>query len=65
MAKRTKKGALAKEHIEGFKLFLETADKHRLAWQEKEHIFEKYLPYAMAFGVVEKWASVFKDLNKE
>tara|TARA_Y100001970_G_scaffold279441_1_gene386807 strand:- start:691 stop:2457 length:1767 start_codon:yes stop_codon:yes gene_type:complete len=65
MTKRTRKGMLVKEHVEGFKLFLETADKHRLAWQEKEHIFEKYLPYAMAFGVVEKWASVFKDLNKE
>jgi uncharacterized membrane protein len=34
-------------------------------WQEKEHIFETYLPYAMVFGVADKWASVFKDLHKE
>ena len=65
MAKRTKKGALAKEHVQGFKLFLETAERYRVQWQEKEHIFETYLPYAMVFGVADKWASVFKDLHKE
>ena len=65
MAKRTKKGALAKEHIQGFRLFLETAERYGVQSQEKEHIFETYLPYAMVFGVADKWASAFKDLHKE
>ena len=63
MPKKTKKGALAFEHAKGFKLFLETAEKYRMQWKEKEGVFEKYLPYAMVFGVVEKWAAVFKDMN--
>ncbi len=63
MPKKTKKGTLAFEHAKGFKLFLETAEKYRMQWQEKEGIFEKFLPYAMVFGVVEKWAAVFKDMN--
>src|SRR5438045_6533251 len=28
-------------------------------------LFEKYLPYAMAFGVEEQWARAFKDIYKE
>ena len=30
-----------------------------MEWQEKEGIFEKYLPYAMVFGVADKWAKAF------
>lgn len=56
MPKRTEKGAIALEMARGFKLFLETAEKYRIEWQEKEGIFEKYLPYAMVFGVADKWA---------
>lgn len=56
MPKRTEKGAVALDMAKGFKLFLETAEKYRIEWQEKEGIFEKYLPYAMVFGVADKWA---------
>ncbi len=59
----TEKGAVAKEHAEGFKLFLTTAEKYRLQWQEREGIFEAYLPYAMAFGVTDKWAKAFEGMN--
>ncbi len=63
--KKTKKGTLAYEHAKGFKMFLEKAEKHRIKWQEKENIFEEYLPYAMVFGVVDKWTEVFADQLKE
>lgn len=56
MPKRTEKGAVALEMAKGFRLFLETAEKYRIQWQEKENIFETFLPYAMVFGVADKWA---------
>ncbi len=64
MPKRTKAGVDAYWQARGFKLFLEKAEKYRLKWQEKEHIFEQYLPYAMVFGVADKWSKAFKDLQQ-
>ncbi len=63
MPKRTEKGAIALEHAKGFKLFLATAEKYRIQWQEKEGIFEKYLPYAMVFGVADKWARALAGVS--
>ena len=65
MSKRTKEGARAREEILGFKLYLETAEKYRMEFYEKEKYFEKYLPYAMALGVAKIWASKFKNIYKE
>ncbi len=59
----TAKGALAKEHVQGFREFLVTAERYRLQWQEREGIFEKFLPYAVAFGVTDKWAKTFEGMN--
>jgi uncharacterized protein (TIGR04222 family) len=56
MPQRTEKGAVAAEEAQGFKLYLATAEKHRIQWQEKERIFERFLPYAMVFGVAAKWS---------
>ncbi len=64
MPKRTDKGAAALWQAKGFKLFLEKAEKHRLQWQEKHHIFEQYLPYAMALGVAEKWSRAFTGIDQ-
>ena len=63
MPRRTEKGAQADWQLKGFKLYLSTAEKYRLQWQEKENIFETFLPYAMALGVAEKWSKTFADVN--
>jgi len=55
MPKRTEKGQEAFDRALGFKEYLSCAEKYRIEWQEKEGIFEKFLPYAMAFGVAGKW----------
>jgi uncharacterized membrane protein len=62
MPKKTEKGVRALEHARGFREYLATAEKYRLQWQEKEHIFETFLPYAMVFGVADKWSEAFKDI---
>ncbi len=65
MPARTLKGTDAFAHALGFKEYLSKAEKYRLKWEEKENIFEKYLPYAMIFGVVDKWAKAFEGILNE
>ncbi|MBU0531499.1 DUF2207 domain-containing protein [Patescibacteria group bacterium] len=65
MAKKTREGTLAYEQAKGFKMFLEKAEKYRIEWQERENMFESYLPYAMVFGVADKWTNAFKDKIKQ
>ena len=65
MPKRTPKGAEAYWQALGFKEYLKTAEKYRLEFQEKEKIFEKFLPYAMVLGVVRFWTKAFEGIYKE
>ena len=65
MPKKTPKGVEAKEHILGFKYYMEIAEKERIKFQEKENIFYEYLPFAMALNVADKWSNAFKDIYKE
>ena len=65
--RRTAKGYEAMYHLKGFKHFLSVTDKERFDFHNaQERIteqFMKYLPYAIAFGVEEKWAAVFADMQ--
>ncbi len=58
----TREGAIIREKWLGFKLYLKTAEKYRLQNLKPEY-FEKYLPYAMIFGVEKEWAHAFESLN--
>lgn len=62
MPKRTLLGVHKKEEILGFELYLKTAERYRLQFAEKEKLFEKYLPYAIAFGVAGLWAKAFSGI---
>ncbi len=59
----TMKGRKIMDQIEGFRMFLETAEKHRLEQLvSPEHVpelFERYLPWAVALGVENQWAEKF------
>ncbi|MEK7118088.1 MAG: DUF2207 domain-containing protein, partial [Patescibacteria group bacterium] len=57
-----KKGQLLKEDWLGFKLYLETAERYRMQ-NLTPLLFEKYLPYAMIFGIEKKWARAFTAVN--
>lgn len=65
MPQRTHKGAEAAWIGHGFKLFIGTAEKYRVHWQERENIFEVVLPYAMVFGLADKWGKTFDGLAKQ
>ena len=63
MPARTVNGARTLERVLGFGEFLERVDKERFeAIERTPELFERYLPFAMAFGVEQKWAKGFKDL---
>jgi len=63
MPKKTRKGTLSYEEAKGFQDFLKTALRYRIEWEEKEDIFESYLPYAMVFGVAKKWANAVSQVQ--
>ncbi len=62
MPKRTPKGAELNWRIQGFKLYMKTAEKYRQQFNEKENIFEKFLPYAMVFGLAKLWITKMEEL---
>ncbi len=63
MPARTVEGARTREAALGFKEFLSRVEEDRYKRMiTSPELFEKYLPYAMAFGVEEKWANAFRDI---
>lgn len=62
MPKRTPQGAELNWRIKGFKLYMETAEKYRAQFYEKENIFEKFLPYAIIFGITKLWIKKMEDI---
>lgn len=64
MPRKTQKGIDTKIRILGLEEFIKTAEVDRLKFYEKENIFEKILPYAIALGLAEKWAKACEGLNK-
>lgn len=62
MPKRTPKGAELVWRIQGFRLYMETAEKYRQQFYEKENIFEKFLPYAIVFGIAKLWTQKMEQI---
>lgn len=66
MSAYTKKGREAMDHIEGFKMYLETAEQNLYEYfsppEKTLELFEKYLPYAIALKVENAWAEKFDDI---
>ncbi|MGK2934688.1 MAG: DUF2207 domain-containing protein, partial [Gemmatimonadaceae bacterium] len=66
MPARTVDGARAREAALGFREFLSRVDSDRYKRMiTSPEMFERFLPYAMAFDVEEKWARAFEDIYRE
>lgn len=59
---RTAAGTAVLAEAMGFRRYLATAEAEQLRFEEGEDIFSRYLPYAIVFGLTERWARVFSDL---
>ncbi len=62
---RTAKGTAALQQARGFELYISKAEANQLRFEEGEDLFSKYLPYAIAFGVADKWAKKFEELARQ
>nr|NLI50511.1 DUF2207 domain-containing protein [Propionibacterium sp.] len=60
--RRTPDGTAVLAQTRGFELYLRTAEADQIKFEESIDVFSRYLPYAIVFGVAERWAKVFQDL---
>jgi len=49
--------------VRGFKELFEVGEGERQAFAERADLFSAYLPYAIVFGMAERWAGVFQSLG--
>lgn len=65
MPRRTAHGREMYRRARGYKLFIDTAEKHRQQFFEKENTFMEVLPYAIVFGATKKLANTMKVMGVE
>jgi uncharacterized protein (TIGR04222 family) len=63
MPARTAKGTAIVRRVRGFRRVIATAETHMSRWAEQENVFTRFLPYAIVFGLTDKWAEAFQDLG--
>jgi uncharacterized membrane protein YgcG len=59
---RTATGSAMLAQTRGFELYLRTAEADQIRFEEGIDVFSRYLPYAIMFGVAERWTKVFTEL---
>ena len=59
---RTEDGTAVLAQTLGFRHYLATAEAGQIRFEEGEDVFSRYLPYAIVFGLTERWARVFAEL---
>lgn len=59
---RSATGRALTDQIEGFREYIATAEADQLRFEEGVDIFSRYLPWAIMFGLAERWTKVCKDL---
>jgi hypothetical protein len=63
MPRRTAQGSELLRRALGFRRYITTAETDRQRFNEQANIFAEYLPYAIVFGAVDKWARAFRDID--
>jgi hypothetical protein len=59
---RTEDGTAVLAQTLGFRQYLATAEANQIRFEEGQDIFSRYLPYAIIFGLADRWARVFAEL---
>ncbi len=62
MAAKTADGSAVLAQSLGFRQYLVTAEANQIRWEEAQDIFSRYLPFAIVFGVAERWAKTFQEV---
>jgi uncharacterized membrane protein YgcG len=64
MPARTARGTAMTRRVDGFRIVIEKAEEHMSRWAEQQNVFTRFLPFAVVFGVTDKWASAFEALGQ-
>lgn len=59
---RTAEGSAVRIQALGFREYLTKAEASQIRFEEARDLFSRYLPYAMVFGVADRWAKVFAQV---
>ena len=59
---RTETGTAVLAESLGFRRYLATAEANQIRFEEGQDVFSRYLPYAIVFGLADRWARVFAEL---
>lgn len=59
---RTADGRAVCDQVEGFKIYIETAEAEQLRFEEGEDIFSRYLPWAITFDLADRWTKICERL---
>ena len=65
MPRKTRKGRIAWEKISGLEEYIRRAEVDDIQEQERQGVFERLLPYAIVFGLSERWGKAFEDLYRQ
>lgn len=63
--RKTREGRIAWEKIKGLEEYLRRAEQRELQKQEAQGVFERLLPYAIALGLTDRWATAFEGIYTE
>jgi uncharacterized membrane protein len=63
MPRRTATGRNLTRRTLGFHRYIKTAEVGNQAFAERANIFTEYLPYAIAFKCVDRWARAFDGID--
>jgi hypothetical protein len=64
MPARTAKGTAMTRRVNGLRIVIEKAEEYMSKWAEQENVFTRFLPFAVVFGVTDKWAKAFESLGQ-
>jgi uncharacterized protein (TIGR04222 family) len=62
MPRKTRKGRLAWEEIQGLEEYLRRTEEAKFSPEKEREVFELLLPYAIVFGLEERWAKRFEGI---
>jgi hypothetical protein len=63
MPRRTGKGRAMYQKAKGYRLFVSKAETHRQRFFEQKNLFNEVLPYAIMFGLTDKFFHAMKDMG--
>lgn len=63
MSRKTAKGRELYRRVKGYREFINTAEKYRQRFFEKQNLFQEVLPYAIVFGLTGKFAEAMKEIG--